>query len=278
MILDGKSLAVSETKKLAAEIKNRPFTPGLATVLVGEDPASRIYVGAKMKACAEAGIASFPLSLPASISTEGLLGEISKLNARKDVHGILVQLPLPAHIDEEAVIEAIAPSKDVDCFHPFNIGRLFSGYGGLIPCTPAGILHLIGTVPLFSLEGKKALMIGASNIVGKPMGILLLNKKATLTVAHKATKDLKELCLWADIIISATGVPRLIKGSMVNEGTVLIDVGIHRSASGEICGDFDFSALKDKALALTPVPGGVGPMTILYLLKNTLGLADLLEA
>ena len=272
MILDGKSLAASEKQNLATHIQSLTFKPGLATILVGEDAASQIYVQSKIRACNEVGIESYPIFLPLSTTTEELITIIMKLNEDNRVHGILVQLPLPQTIDTPSAIQAIDPKKDVDCFHPTNLGRLFSTKSLIQPCTPAGILQLIGTIPAFSLAGMKSLIIGAGNIVGKPMSLLLLQQEATVAVAHIKTKDLKELTLWADLIISATGHPHLITANMVKEGAVIVDVGIHRK-DNKIVGDCDFQSLKDKALAITPVPGGVGPMTIVNLLRNTVTLA-----
>ncbi|MGL5721671.1 MAG: bifunctional 5,10-methylenetetrahydrofolate dehydrogenase/5,10-methenyltetrahydrofolate cyclohydrolase [Brevinema sp.] len=272
MILDGKSLAASEKQNLATYIQSLSYKPGLATVLVGEDPASQIYVQSKIRACNEIGIESYPVYLPQTTTTDQLIACITALNEDIRVHGILVQLPLPPSIDTPAVILAIDPKKDVDCFHPINLGRLFNMDSVVKPCTPMGILQLIGTIPSFSLAGMKSLIIGAGNIVGKPMSLLLLQRDATVAIAHKKTKDLKELTLWADVIISATGHPNLITADMVKKDSVVIDVGIHRE-NGKIVGDCDFENLKDKALAITPVPGGVGPMTIVNLMRNTVALS-----
>ncbi|MGL5255177.1 MAG: bifunctional 5,10-methylenetetrahydrofolate dehydrogenase/5,10-methenyltetrahydrofolate cyclohydrolase [Brevinema sp.] len=274
MILDGNSLAASEKQNLAMHIKSLSFKPGLATILVGDDSASRIYVQSKIRSCDEVGIASYPIFLPENTTTEEIIACISKLNSDADIHAILVQLPLPPTVDTSAVILSIDPKKDVDCFHPTNLGRLFNMNSFIKPCTPMGILQLIGTIPHFSLVGTKSLIIGAGNIVGKPMSLLLLQEQATIAVAHKQTKNLKELTLWADVIISATGSPRLVKADMVKEGCVIIDVGIFREGK-KIVGDCDFENIKDKARAITPVPGGVGPMTIINLLKNTVILAEL---
>lgn len=281
MILNGKNILEEELKKFPSFVKTIKVRPGLAAILVGDDPASLVYVRSKIKACLAAGFDSFPLFLPRETTQTELLEYIYSFNNDPRIHGILVQLPLPPHIEEQAVIEAIIPHKDVDCFHPSNLGRLFSGLSSFSPCTPAGIIHLIGTIEGYSLVGKKALIVGASNIVGKPMGVMLLQKQATLAIAHKQTKDLKELTLWADIIISSTGVPHLIGPDMVQDGVVLIDVGMHRNqeADGRFClvGDINFEALHHKARAITPVPGGVGPMTILHLMKNTFYLAQQAE-
>jgi len=283
--LDGKELGRTMRGEVAATVAARvgKRPPGLAAVLVGEDPASQVYVRNKRKACEEAGLASWLHPLPASTSQEELLSLVEKLNTDPAVHGILVQLPLPKSIDEDAVIRAIHPAKDVDCFHPENLGRLAAGHPRYYPCTPHGVIHLLerNAIPL---SGKEVVVVGRSNIVGKPLALMLMQKKtaanpagcdATVTVAHTRTKDLAAVCRRADVLIAAAGVPRMITADMVRPGAAVIDVGTN-SVDGKLVGDVD-PAVAEVAAALSPVPGGVGPMTITMLLVNTLQAAKLLD-
>lgn len=269
-------------EKIKLDIKNEcnelGIMPGLATILVGSDPASSLYVKSKIKTCKEVGFKSLDFNFDDNCTTEQLIDTISKLNRNPIIHGILVQFPLPSHIDSIAVINSISPNKDVDCFHPFNLGMFFSGQSSFAPCTPTGVMTLLKSIPNYSLEGKDALIIGRSNLVGKPMAILLMEEHATVTLAHSRTKDLFMHSKKADIIIAATGIPNIITGDMVREGVVAIDVGITRildplTSKYKIQGDLDFNSVKEKSFAITPVPGGVGPMTIVSLLLNTMALA-----
>ena len=239
----------------------------LAVILVGNDPASAVYVRNKEKACAYIGIQSLSHVLPQETTEEELLELIGELNRRKDVNGILVQLPLPAHIHEEKVLLAISPEKDVDGFHPFNVGSVNIGRPGYLPCTPAGVIELLKRSEI-EIEGRECVVLGRSNIVGKPMAMLLLRENATVTICHSRTVNLKEITRRADILVVAVGRPGLVDGSYVKEGAVVIDVGIHRDENGKLCGDVDFESVAPKASAITPVPGGVGPMTIAMLMKN----------
>ena len=238
-------------------------------IQVGEDPASSIYVRNKKKACAYVGVRSESYELPRETTQEALLALIEELNGRADIQGILVQLPLPSHIDEDAVIRAIAPEKDVDGFHPESVGRMCIGEQGYLPCTPAGIIQLLKRSGV-SIEGKECVVVGRSNIVGKPMALLMLRENATVTITHSRTKDLQEVCRRADILIVAIGKPRFITKEYVKEGAVVIDVGIHRDENNKMCGDVDFADVEPVAGAITPVPGGVGPMTIAMLMNNCL--------
>ncbi|WP_415392249.1 bifunctional methylenetetrahydrofolate dehydrogenase/methenyltetrahydrofolate cyclohydrolase FolD [Paracoccus sp. SJTW-4] len=271
-LIDGKAFAARLRGRIAQEvarIKADPgVTPGLAVVLVGEDPASAVYVRSKGRATVEVGMNSYEHRLPAETSQAELLALIARLNADAAVNGILVQLPLPAHLDETAVINAIAPEKDVDGFTVLNAGRLATGQKAMVPCTPLGCLMLLRD-RLGSLSGKDALVIGRSNIVGKPMAQLLLADSATVTVAHSRTRDLPALCRRADIVVAAVGRPRFVQGEWIKPGAVVIDVGINRTEAG-LVGDVDFESVRKMAGAITPVPGGVGPMTIACLLANTL--------
>lgn len=274
-IIDGKKISAEvreELKAEVAELKSKGVTPGLAVVLVGENPASQIYVRNKTKACEEVGIRSFQHTLPGEIKEEELLSLIRELNAAKDVHGILVQLPLPSHMDSEAVLDLISPSKDVDGFHPYNMGRLMIGNALLQPCTPYGIMRLLDSTGV-DASGKNAVIIGRSNIVGKPMAMMLLKRNATVTICHSKTKDLPEKVREADILVAAIGRDRFVKGDWIKEGAVVIDVGMNRAPDGKLTGDVDFDAASLKASHITPVPGGVGPMTIAMLLKNTVAAA-----
>lgn len=275
-VISGKEVAkqIREgIKKDVEELKGSTgLTPGLAVVLVGEDPASRIYVKNKIKGCDETGIKSFQHLLPDTTSTGELLALVNKLNESDEVHGILVQLPLPDQIDEETVLEAVSPAKDVDGFHPFNVGRLLIGNPVLRPCTPYGIMELIDSTGV-DLTGKDAVIIGRSNIVGKPMSLMLLQRNATVTICHSRTKDLAEKVRSADVVVAAVGRAEMVKGDWIKEGAVVIDVGMNRNSEGKLVGDVDFEAASERAGFITPVPGGVGPMTITMLLKNTLEAA-----
>jgi methylenetetrahydrofolate dehydrogenase (NADP+)/methenyltetrahydrofolate cyclohydrolase len=274
-IIDGKEIAKKIKQEAAVEasqLKKGGIVPGLAVVLVGSDPASRIYVKNKKAACAEIGIESFSHELPEETSEEELLRLIDILNGDAKVHGILVQLPLPSHLDEAKVIGAISPDKDVDGFHPYNLGKLLVGEARFVSCTPAGILELIDSTGV-DIKGKRAVVAGRSNIVGKPVAILLLERHATVTICHSRTKDLAGEVAGADILVAAIGRPEFIRGSWIKEGAVVIDVGINRGKDGKLKGDVEFDAAARRALAITPVPGGVGPMTIAMLMKNTIKAA-----
>ena len=271
-IIDGKQISAQikeELKEEAAAYKARGIEAALAVIQVGEDPASSIYVRNKKKACAYVGVRSESYELPRETTQEALLALIEELNGRADIQGILVQLPLPSHIDEDAVIRAIAPEKDVDGFHPESVGRMCIGEQGYLPCTPAGIIQLLKRSGV-SIEGKECVVVGRSNIVGKPMALLMLRENATVTITHSRTKDLREVCRRADILIVAIGKPRFITKEYVKEGAVVIDVGIHRDENNKMCGDVDFADVEPVAGAITPVPGGVGPMTIAMLMNNCL--------
>lgn len=272
MIIDGKALAKQkrvEMAQIVQELKAMGVTPGLAVVLVGEDPASEIYVRNKHKACEEVGIYSRVIKLPEDTKEEDLLKLIDELNQDSALDGILVQLPLPKQIDSDKVIERILPNKDVDGFHPVNAGKLLTGQAGFVSCTPLGILELIKSTGI-DISGKEAVVIGRSNIVGKPVAHLLLQENATVTICHSKTKNLKEVCQRADILVAAIGKPQLITADYVKGGAVVIDVGINRLPDGKLVGDVAFETVKEKASYITPVPGGVGPMTITMLLANTL--------
>lgn len=273
-LIDGKviSAAVKErVKNEVAQLNEKGITVGLAVIIVGEDPASKIYVANKKKACEALGIISEEYALPESTTEKELLGLIDTLNAKKSINGILCQLPLPRHLDEKRIINAISPEKDVDAFHPVNVGRIMIGDYDFVPCTPAGIMEMLAYENI-ETEGKRCVVIGRSNIVGKPMAMLLLHKNGTVTICHSRTKNLKEICLGADILVAAVGKAKFVTADMVKEGAVVIDVGMNRE-NGRLCGDVDFEAVKDKASAITPVPGGVGPMTIAMLMQNTLTAA-----
>ena len=273
-LIDGKviSAAVKErVKNEVAQLSGKGITVGLAVIIVGEDPASKIYVANKKKACEALGIISEEYALPESTTEKELLALIDTLNAKKSINGILCQLPLPHHLDEKRIINAISPEKDVDAFHPVNVGRIMIGDYDFVPCTPAGIMEMLAYENI-ETEGKRCVVIGRSNIVGKPMAMLLLHKNGTVTICHSRTKNLKEICLDADILVAALGKAKFVTADMVKEGAVVIDVGMNRE-NGRLCGDVDFEAVKDKASAITPVPGGVGPMTIAMLMQNTLTAA-----
>jgi len=274
-VINGKELGQQlrqDMKEEVSALKEHGLTPHLTVILVGDNPASKSYIRGKEKACAETGISSSLIELPSSTTEDELLHEIEKLNKDDSVHGILVQLPLPEQIREQQVIEAIDPKKDVDGFHPINIGRMMTGQDTLLPCTPYGIIEMIKSKDI-SIEGKHAVVIGRSNIVGKPVGQLLLNENATVTYCHSRTKDLKAQTLQADILIAAIGKPNVIDETYIKEGATIIDVGINRLDDGSLTGDVDFESVKEKAGFITPVPRGVGPMTITMLLKNTIKAA-----
>jgi len=275
-IINGKEIAAQVRAELKSDIqalKERTgVIPGLTVVLVGENPASVVYVRNKVKACEEVGIRSTQHKLPETATQAELLKLIRELNASKDVHGILVQLPLPKQIDEEAILEEISPSKDVDGFHPYNMGRLMIGNPLLQPCTPFGVMRLIDSTGI-DLSGKEAVVVGRSNIVGKPMAMMLLRRNATVTICHSKTKDLSERIAKADVVVAAVGRAEFVKGDWIKEGAVVIDVGINRTAEGRLVGDVDFEGASERAGYITPVPGGVGPMTIAMLLKNTVEAA-----
>ena len=275
-IIDGKLISSQikdEVKERVAALKAKGREVTLAVVLVGEDPASQVYVNNKKKACEYCGINSKSFELPETTSEGELLSLIDKLNKDADVDGILVQLPLPKGIDEDKVIMAIDPAKDVDGFHISNVGSLCVGRKGLVSCTPAGIIELLKRYNI-TIEGKECVVIGRSNIVGKPMALLLLRENGTVTVCHSRTKDLKDVTKRADILVVAIGKPKFIDGSYVKDGAVVIDVGIHRNEEGKLCGDVDFDSVKDKTSAITPVPGGVGPMTIAMLMNNCVAAVE----
>ncbi len=275
-IIDGNKIAQdirNEVRLSATELKEQKgIIPGLAVVLVGEDPASQVYVGRKAKACAEVGFLSREYRLPAETDEEKLLKIIKKLNDDKLIHGILVQLPLPKHISTEKIIAAIDPRKDVDGFHPYNVGGLVTGTPLFVSCTPRGIMELLARSGI-ELAGKEAVVVGRSNIVGKPIAFLLLAQNATVTMCHSKTKDLGAVTSRADVLIAAIGKPQMIKANMVKEGAVVIDVGVNRLENGKLAGDVAFDEVAAKASFITPVPGGVGPMTIAMLMKNTLDAA-----
>ena len=276
-IIDGKKISAAVKAEVAAGVaalKERGIETGLAVVLVGDDPASRVYVNNKKKACALCGIRSFEYTLPAETKEEELLALVGQLNADPAVNGILVQLPLPPQIDEQKVIAAIAPEKDVDAFTEGNVGRIMIGDYHFLPCTPAGCMTLIDSTGV-SVDGKNCVVVGRSNIVGKPMAMLLLHRNGTVTICHSHTKNLAEICSQADILVSAVGKAGFITAPMVKEGAVVIDVDMNRNAEGKLCGDVDFEAVEKKAGFITPVPGGVGPMTIAMLMRNTLTAAKL---
>ncbi|MEG3638302.1 bifunctional methylenetetrahydrofolate dehydrogenase/methenyltetrahydrofolate cyclohydrolase FolD [Magnetococcus sp. PR-3] len=271
-VIDGKAIALSVREQLKVEVEqlqaDHQLTPGLAVVLVGEDPASQVYVRNKKKACENAGIASFSHELPDTTSEVDLLNLIEQLNGDDKVHGILVQLPLPKHIDEQKVLEAISPAKDADGFHPYNVGRLATGDPTFQPCTPWGVMEMLKVTGV-DPNGKHAVVIGRSNIVGKPVALMLLAAHATVTVCHSRTPDLEATVKRADIVVAAVGRAKMVPGSWIKEGAVVIDVGINRGEDGKLCGDVDYASCFEQASAITPVPGGVGPMTIAMLLKNT---------
>lgn len=278
-IINGKQVSEeirANIRQEVEELKTQNFTPGLAVVLVGEDPASQVYVRNKEKACHDLGYYSEVHRLPASASQEELLALVDKLNRQNNIHGILVQLPLPKHIDEKAVIDAIAVDKDVDGFHPVNVGNLVIGDDSLLPCTPAGVIELIKRTGV-EIAGKHAVVIGRSNIVGKPVSLLLQRENATVTMCHSRTANMKELTKQADILVVAIGRANFVDASYVKPGAVVIDVGMNRLDNGKLAGDVDFDSVKEVSGPITPVPGGVGPMTITMLMQNTLIAAKRLQ-
>ncbi len=269
-LIDGKLISTQIKDELKAEVavlKEKGITPCLAVIQVGNDPASCVYVNNKKKACAYIGIESLSYELDEQISQKELLTIIDELNHNEMVNGILVQLPLPKHIDENTIIHAIAPEKDVDGFHPETVGNMCIGSKGFLPCTPAGVIQLLKRSNI-EIEGKECVVIGRSNIVGKPMAMLLLRENGTVTITHSRTKDLKEITKRADILVAAIGKPKFVTAEYVKEGAVIIDVGIHRNENNKLCGDVDFDDVIGKVSAITPVPGGVGPMTIAMLMNN----------
>ena len=259
-------------KERVSELKTKGIEPGLAVIIVGNDSASRVYVNNKKKACEYIGIRSEEYALPEETTEEELLSLVNELNARKDIHGILCQLPLPKHINEETILYAIDPKKDVDAFHPVNVGKIMIGDFDFLPCTPAGVMELIAESGI-DLTGKECVVVGRSNIVGKPQAMLLLHKNATVTICHSRTRDLKEVCKRADVLVVAVGRAKMIDASYIKEGAVVIDVGMDRDENGKLCGDVDFDSACTKAGYITPVPGGVGPMTIETLMKNAVTAA-----
>ncbi len=272
-LIDGKALALSIREQIGKDVaqlmEQANVTPGLAAILVGDDPASAIYVKNKKTACGKAGIYADENKLPASTTQSELLALIDKMNADPKIHGILVQLPLPKHIDSKVILEAVSPEKDVDGFHPYNVGRLVAAEPVFVPCTPKGVMRMIESTGQ-PIEGKRAVIIGRSNIVGKPVALLLMHANATVTVCHSRTKDLPAVCREADIVVAAIGRAHFVTRDMIKDGAIVIDVGINRLEDGRLVGDVDFEAAKDQAGWITPVPGGVGPMTIAMLLQNTL--------
>ncbi len=276
-IIDGKAISTqikAEAAQEAVQLKEQGIMPCLAVVLVGENSASKVYVNNKKKACEAVGIRSVSYEMPGDMSEKELLQLVDRLNQDETIHGILVQLPLPKHIDEAKIILAISPLKDVDCFHPQNVGALHTGGQGFLPCTPAGIIELIRRSG-YEISGKQCVVIGRSNIVGKPVAMLLLRENGTVTICHSKTKDLPGICKRADIIVVATGKMNTLTEDMVKNGAIIIDVGMNRDEDGKLCGDVDYNGVSQIAGAITPVPGGVGPMTIAMLMKNCLTAAIL---
>ncbi len=279
-IIDGKAISAAVLADVAAEVKElkeKSIVPGLAVIIVGDDPASRVYVNNKKRACANAGIYSEEFALPADTTQDELLALVASLNGRSDINGILCQLPLPAHIDDKAVIAAISPMKDVDAFHAANVGHIMIGDYNFLPCTPAGVMELLRRSGV-EAAGKNCVVIGRSNIVGKPMAMLLLHANGTVTICHSRTRNLKEVCAGADILVAAVGKAKFVTADMVKPGAAVIDVGMNRDENGKLCGDVDYEAVEPVAGWITPVPGGVGPMTIAMLMKNTLMAAKLQNA
>lgn len=278
IIIDGKAVSAKVRSELAEKTitfkEKYGYAPGLAVVIVGEDPASKIYVRNKKKACEEIGYNSFEYALPEETTEKELLELIEKLNSDKSVHGILVQSPVPGHIDEKKIQLAIRPEKDVDAFHPVNVGKIMIGDYDFVPCTPAGITELLDSYGI-ETSGKRCVVIGRSDIVGKPMAMLMLHKNSTVTICHSRTKDLASVTREADIVIAAVGKADFLTGDMIKQGAVVIDVGMNRNSEGKLCGDASFDSCEKKASYITPVPGGVGPMTITMLMKNTYKAAEL---
>lgn len=274
-IIDGKKVSqkVKDDLKIKVEeLKNQGVFPGLAVIIVGNDSASRVYVNNKKKACEYIGIRSEEYALPEETTEEELLALVKELNEKKDIHGILCQLPLPKHINEETILNSIDPKKDVDAFHPVNVGKIMIGNFDFLPCTPAGVMELIEETGI-DLTGKQCVVVGRSNIVGKPQAMLLLHKNATVTICHSKTKNLKEVCKTADVLVVAVGRAKMVDESYIKDGAVVIDVGMDRDENGKLCGDVDFDSACKKASYITPVPGGVGPMTIATLMKNAVTAA-----
>ncbi|MBR3641481.1 MAG: bifunctional methylenetetrahydrofolate dehydrogenase/methenyltetrahydrofolate cyclohydrolase FolD [Oscillibacter sp.] len=270
--IDGKALAKKVKEEVAAEVTGLSRKPGLAVILVGDDPASQIYVRGKETDCAECGMVSFPYRLSAETTEKELLDLVETLNARDEVDAILVQLPLPAQLDEKKVIETIAQDKDVDCFHPYNVGRLHTGESVFLPCTPAGVMEMLKEYDV-SVSGKNCVVIGRSNIVGRPMAALLEQADGTVTLCHSKTRGLAEITRRADVLVSAVGKAGVVTADMIKDGAVVIDVAMNRDGNGKLCGDVDFAAAERKAAYITPVPGGVGPMTRAILMRNILTAA-----
>lgn len=273
-IIDGKAVSAAVKEELKSEVsflKESGISVGLAVIIVGNDPASKIYVANKKKACEQLGIISFEYAFDENVQTSQIIELIHTLNGEKNANGILCQLPLPAHIDEKAVINAIAPEKDVDAFHPVNVGKIMIGNYDFLPCTPAGVMEMLKFYGI-SAKGKNCVVVGRSNIVGKPMSMLLLHADGTVTICHSKTRDLKNIALGADILVAAVGKAKFITADMIKDGAVVIDVGMNRE-NGKLCGDVDFENVAPKASFITPVPGGVGPMTIAMLMKNTVTAA-----
>ena len=276
-IIDGKALAQSIKENIAREVaalKEKGVTPGLAVILVGDDPASKVYVNNKKKACAQVGIYSEEYLLPADTDEKTLLDLIAKLNADKNISGVLLQAPIPPHLEYRKISETISPDKDVDAFHPYNVGKIMIGDFDFVPCTPAGVIELIKSTGT-EIAGKNCVVIGRSNIVGKPQAMLLLKENGTVTVCHSKTKDIASFTRGADILVVAVGKAGFVNGDMIKPGAVVIDVGMNRNAEGKLCGDVDFASAEPVAAYITPVPGGVGPMTVTMLLKNTVKAAKL---
>ncbi len=276
-LIDGKQISEQVKDRVSGQVtalKEKGVAVGLAVVIVGQDPASRVYVNNKKKACARCGIESFEYALPEETTEEELLALVDELNRNPKVNGILVQLPVPKQIDDHKVIAAIAPEKDVDAFHAVNVGKIMIGDFDFLPCTPSGCMELIDSTGV-DIAGKNCVVIGRSNIVGKPMAMLLLHRNGTVTICHSKTKNLKEICKNADILVAAVGRAKFVTADMVKEGAVVIDVGMNRDENGKLCGDVDFEAVKDIAGYITPVPGGVGPMTIATLMQNTVTAAKI---
>lgn len=277
-IIDGKKVSAEVKEEVRQQMlklkETHGITPGLAVVIVGDDPASRVYVNNKKKACELVGFKSEEYALPAETTQQELLNLVETLNNKDDINGILVQLPLPKHLDDKAVIAAINPKKDVDAFHAVNVGKIMLGEYDFLPCTPAGVMEMLHSYNI-EVSGKNCVVIGRSNIVGKPMAMLLLHENGTVTICHSRTKNLAEVTKQADILVAAVGRPKFVTADMVKDGAVVIDVGMDRDENGKLCGDVDFENVKDKCSYITPVPGGVGPMTIATLMKNTLKAAKI---
>ena len=266
-LIDGKAVSASVKEQIRAEIDRDKLDIGLDVIIVGNNQASRVYVNNKKKACEFVGFKSEEYALPAETTQEELLNLVETLNNKKDINGILVQLPLPKHLDDKAVIEAISTLNDVDAFHAVNVGKIMLGENDFLPCTPAGVMEMLHSYNI-EVSGKNCVVIGRSNIVGKPMAMLLLHENGTVTICHSRTKNLAEICSQADILVAAVGRPKFVTADMVKEGAVVIDVGMDRDENGKLCGDVDFENVKDKCSFITPVPGGVGPMTIAMLMSN----------